>query len=110
MWTSTNVRMARKSILVRSWKVVDLGLILSLIANKYKSTRIPARSWKVHCCISLRVQVPNNHIPTQNLYYRYYYPNPKYLIIGYMDPLGMDRLEYFFFQIQVDLGSLQEGS
>ena len=38
--------------------------------------------------ISLRVQVPNNHILTPNLYYNYYYPNPKYLIIGYMDPLG----------------------
>ena len=38
--------------------------------------------------LALRVQVPNNHILTQNLYYHYYYPNPKYLIIGYMDPLG----------------------
>ena len=38
---------------------------------------------------SLRVQVPNNHILTQNLYYNHYYPNPKYLIIGYMDPLGL---------------------
>ena len=28
----------------------------------------------------------NNHILTQNLYYTYYYPKPKYLIIGYMDP------------------------
>ena len=28
----------------------------------------------------------DNHIPTQNLYYNYYYPNPKYLIIGSMDP------------------------
>ena len=37
---------------------------------------------------ALRVQVPNNHILTPNLYYNYYYPNPKYLIIGYMDPLG----------------------
>ena len=37
---------------------------------------------------NLRVQVPNIHIPTQNLYYNYYYPNPKYLIIGYLDPLG----------------------
>ena len=37
---------------------------------------------------ALRVQVPNNHILTQNLYYNYYYPKPKYLIIGYMDPLG----------------------
>ena len=24
----------------------------------------------------------------QNLYYNYYYPKPKYLIIGYKDPLG----------------------
>ena len=30
----------------------------------------------------------NNHILTQNLYYNYYYPNPKYLVIGYMNPLG----------------------
>ena len=37
---------------------------------------------------TLRVQVPNNHILTQNLYYNYYYPKPKYLIIGYLDPLG----------------------
>ena len=40
------------------------------------------------CAVTLRVQVPNNHIFTQNLYYNYYYPNPKYQIIGYMDPLG----------------------
>ena len=38
---------------------------------------------------SLRVQVPKNHILTQNLYYYNYYPKPKYLIIGYMDPLGI---------------------
>ena len=38
--------------------------------------------------LTLRVQVPNNHILTQNMYYNYYYPNPKYQIIGYMDPLG----------------------
>ena len=37
---------------------------------------------------TLRVQVPNNHTLTQNLYYNYYYPNPKYLIIRCMDPLG----------------------
>ena len=41
--------------------------------------------------ITLRVQVPNNHILTRNLYYDYYYPKPKYLIIGYMDPLGYIR-------------------
>ena len=41
--------------------------------------------------VPLFFQVPNNDILTQNLYYNYYYPNPKYLIIGfigYMDPLG----------------------
>ena len=36
--------------------------------------------------ISLPVQVPDNHILPQNLYYNYYYPIPKYLIIGYLDP------------------------
>ena len=36
--------------------------------------------------LTLRVQVPNSHILTQNQDYNYYYPNPKYLIIGYMDP------------------------
>ena len=35
---------------------------------------------------SLRVQVPNNHILTQNLYYNYYCPVPKYRIIGCWDP------------------------
>ena len=35
-----------------------------------------------------RVQVPNHHILTRNLYYNYWYPKPKYLIVGYMDPLG----------------------
>ena len=38
--------------------------------------------------VLLRVQVPNNYILTQNLYYNYYYSKPKYLIIGYLDPLG----------------------
>ena len=38
--------------------------------------------------LPLRVQVPNNHILTQSLYYNPYYPKPKYLIIGYLDPLG----------------------
>ena len=38
--------------------------------------------------MALRVQVPNNHILTQNQYHNYYYPEPKYLTIGYMDPLG----------------------
>ena len=38
--------------------------------------------------VALRVQVPNNHIFTRKMYYNYYYSNPKYRIIGYMDPLG----------------------
>ena len=45
-----------------------------------------------HCpcalTLPLRVQVLNNHILTQNLYYNYYYQDPKYKIIGYLDPLG----------------------
>ena len=47
--------------------------------------------------LCLRVQVPNNHILTQNQYYNYYYPKPKYLIIGYMHPLGLaiGYTEYF---------------
>ena len=36
--------------------------------------------------VALRVQVPNNHTLTQNLYHDYYYPNPKYPNIGYLDP------------------------
>ena len=35
---------------------------------------------------TLRVQVPNNHIRTQNVYYTYYYSNTKYPTTGYMDP------------------------
>ena len=41
--------------------------------------------------ITLRVQVPNNHILTQNLYYTYNHPKPKYLIIGYLGPYYKDR-------------------
>ena len=37
----------------------------------------------------LRVQVPNNDILTQNLYHNLYYPKPKSLIIGYLDPLRL---------------------
>ena len=32
--------------------------------------------------------IPNIHILAQSQYYNYYYPKPKYLIIGYMDPSG----------------------
>ena len=37
--------------------------------------------------VPLRVQVPNNHILSQNLL-----PKTQYLIIGYLDPLGTDIL------------------
>ena len=38
----------------------------------------------------LRVQVLNIHILAQTLYYTYYCPKPKYLFVGYLDPLGLD--------------------
>ena len=38
--------------------------------------------------------MPKNHILTGNLYYNYYYPKPKYLIIGYLDPLGSGFLGF----------------
>ena len=44
--------------------------------------------WYKEATLTLRVQVPNYHILTQDLYYNYYYPKPKYLIIRYLDPLG----------------------
>ena len=45
-----------------------------------------------YCSIPLRIQVRNNHnILAQNLYHHYYYPKPKYQIIGYMDPLSNPR-------------------
>ena len=37
----------------------------------------------------LRVLVFNIHILPQNLYYNYHSPKPKYLMIGYLDPLGL---------------------
>ena len=58
--------------------------MLGSLSNK--TFRIPK---KYPHNLSLRVQVPNNHILTQNLYQNHYYPNPKYQIIGHMDPLGL---------------------
>ena len=46
--------------------------------------------------------MPNNHIPTQNLYYNPYYPNLKYLIIGYMDPLGYSLNPKPYRQFEVE--------
>ena len=44
--------------------------------------------------LSLMVQVPNYHILTQDWYYNYYYPKPKYPIFRYLDPLGMCEVEF----------------
>ena len=40
-----------------------------------------------------RITKPNGpstqyYMLTKDLYYQYYYPNPTYLIIGYLEPLG----------------------
>ena len=37
---------------------------------------------------TLSVQVTNNHMFTQNLYYSFCFTKPRYLVIGYLDPLG----------------------
>ena len=61
----------------------------SILYREYNLTRFnhQRNTTQVWCPeITLRVQVPNNHILTQNLYYNSYYLNPKYLNIGYMDP------------------------
>ena len=55
----------------------------------YEIPHAKCNTGSCHQCLSLRVQVPNNHILTQNLYYNLFCPTPKYLIIGYLDPLGM---------------------
>ena len=54
------------------------------IMEKNKTTTWFNRGGKRHP--SLRVQVPNNHIRTQNMYYNDYYPKPKYLIMEYLIP------------------------
>ena len=56
--------------------------------------------WLAWLVFSLRVQVPNNHILTQNLYYYNYSPKPKYLIIGYMDPLGLGMVDLLVLKEQ----------
>ena len=70
-----------KSLVIRNYanhgKVARDGLRSKIFRGRYFADYI-----------ALRVQVPNKYILTQNLYYNCYYPNPKYLIIGYMDPLG----------------------
>ena len=46
-------------------------------------------AWQCPRSLSLRVQVPNIHILIQNLDYSFYFPTPKDVIIGYLDPLGI---------------------
>ena len=55
---------------------------LTGVCEAHAATRAAGR------LITPRVQVPNKHILTQNLYYTYNDPKRKYLIIRYMDPLG----------------------
>ena len=52
----------------------------------YQCLSLRALNFRIIGIVTLRVQVPKNHILPPNLYYIYYYPNPKYLIVGYMDP------------------------
>ena len=56
--------------------------------QKATHTMVPKSAESLRTCSSmtLRVQVPSNHILTQNLWHNDQYPNPKYLIIGYLDP------------------------
>ena len=42
----------------------------------------------VAACVTLRVQVPNNHVPTKTCTIFTNYPKPKYLLIGCLDPKG----------------------
>ena len=60
----------------RVFRATDLGF------------RVRGFSFRVFITNALRVQVPNNHILTQNMFYKYYYPKPKHLIIGYLSPVG----------------------
>ena len=44
-----------------------------------------AQALVLHSQVAPRVQVPNNHILSPNLYYNCYYQNHKYLIVRYRD-------------------------
>ena len=41
--------------------------------------------------VGSRLAGTNTQILTQSLYFNYYHLNPKYLIIGYMDTLGLSN-------------------
>ena len=58
---------------------MDNGDYVGVLLNSYYATIDGGGVY-----LTLRVQVPNNCILPQNLYYNSYYPNPKYLVIGYL--------------------------
>ena len=66
----------------------ELGFLLRLLGRMRAVNPSSYGRHDPEPSFSLRVQVPNNHILTENLYYTYYYPNSKYLVIGHMDPFG----------------------
>ena len=75
---------------------VSVNMRVTQPAWKHKEHRSDNHGFQFDSCTrgnTLRVQVPNSHLLTKNLYHNYYYPNPKYLIIGYMDPLGQANME-----------------
>ena len=74
--------------ILRKYHICFIFRLRILSPYSSRNTKILVCSSTEKLIIPLRVQVPNNHILTQNQYYNSYYPNPKYLIIGYMDPLG----------------------
>ena len=59
------------------------------IGCRYLSGAYVGTTVKIPEALPLRVQVPNNHILPQNLFYGYYYPNPEYLNI--LGPLGYPK-------------------
>ena len=69
------------------WNLIEQSCMKPKMAS-CTGARSPLLASAVKMNVTLRVQVPNNHILTQNLYYNYNYSKPKYLIIGYLDPLG----------------------
>ena len=60
--------------------------------------------------MTLRVQVPSNHILTPNLYHNSRYPKPKYLTMGYLDPEGDVGLRFGVEDFKLRVGSLVGGS
>ena len=62
------------------------GMSLAVIAEVNDEGGKCGRMSNPTCNDTLSVQVRDNRISTESLYYNYYYPNPRYLITGYLDP------------------------